>query len=90
MNNTTTYTASEARSKLYKLIRSASKGLKSFEIKLRGSDPVVLISKSELESWQETIDILNSPEEAKAIKKANKQTKTISHQHMLKAIGLKK
>jgi prevent-host-death family protein len=84
---TTTYTASEARSKLYSLIREAAKGLKAFEIKLRGSEPVVLMSKEELESWQETLDILSNPEEVKAINKARKSKKFISHEQVLKKLG---
>lgn len=88
MNDTMTYTASEARKKLYRLIRQASRGLRSYEIKLRGSDPVVLMSKAELESWQETLDILSNPKEAKTLKKAMKETSAIAHNDMLKAIGL--
>lgn len=84
----TTYTASEAREKLYALIKSASQGLRVFEIKLRGKDPVLLINKAELESWLETLDILSNPEEAKAVRKAKKEKKTISHQDLLKEFGL--
>ena len=87
--NTTTYTASKARQNLYQLIRLASKGLRAYEINLRGADPVLLLNKAELESWLETLDILNSPEEIKTIRTAKKQKKTISHQQMLKQIGLK-
>lgn len=88
MNNTTTYTASEARKKLYSLIKSVAKGLHAYEIKLRGEDSVVLINKSELESWQETLDILSSPEETKSVRKAKKEKKLISHAQMLKELGL--
>ncbi|OGD62017.1 hypothetical protein A2160_00430 [Candidatus Beckwithbacteria bacterium RBG_13_42_9] len=86
--NVTTYTASEARDKLYGLIKSASKGLRSYEIKLRGSDPVLLINKTELESWLETLDILSNPQEIKSIRKAKKEKKTFSHQQMMKSLGL--
>ena len=58
-----TYTASEAREKLYTLIKAASTGLESFEITLRGSNPVIIINKAELESWQETLDILSNKKE---------------------------
>ncbi|MBU0569573.1 type II toxin-antitoxin system Phd/YefM family antitoxin [Patescibacteria group bacterium] len=88
MLNTTTYTASEARKNFYSLIKSASEGLKAFEINLRGTDPVILISKDELESWQETLDVLSSPEEVMAIEKARKEKRTISHSQLLKEIGL--
>lgn len=84
-----TYTASEAREKLYTLIRAVgSSGLKAFEITLRGSEPVVLVNKAELESWQETFDILINKKEIAGIRRARKQKKTISHSKMLSALGL--
>lgn len=86
---TTTLTASDARKKFYSLIKSASKGLQVYEIVLRGADPVVLISKEELESWQETLDILSNPEEVKAIEKARKEKKSIPHEQVMKEFGLK-
>lgn len=90
MNYSATLTASQARENLYFIIKKTSQGLKNFVINLRGSDPVVLISQKELESWQETIDILQSKSEIKAIRQAKKQKKTISHTNMLKEIGLAK
>jgi len=89
MNNTTTYSASEARKNLYSLIKSASKGLKAVEINLRGSEPVVIISKAELESWLETLDMLSNPEEARVVRKARNEKKVVSHNKLLKEIGLK-
>ncbi len=88
--NVITYTASEARAKLYTLIKAASTGLKSFEITLRGSDPVLIINKSELESWQETFDILSNKTEITGLRKARKQIRNIPHDKMLKSIGIKK
>ncbi|OGG03852.1 hypothetical protein A2W14_04905 [Candidatus Gottesmanbacteria bacterium RBG_16_37_8] len=82
------YTASEARKNLYNLIRSAAKGLKTYEIKLRDSDPVVLVNKAELEAWQETLDILSNPAEIKVIRQAKKEKKTISHKELLKSLNL--
>lgn len=87
--NTTTYTVSEARKNLYDLVKSAAKGLKAYEITLRGEEEsVVLINKSELEAWQETLDILSSSTEIEAIRQGKKTKKTFSHDEMLKAIGL--
>lgn len=84
-----TYTVSEARKNLYDLVRSAAKGLSAYEIKLRGEDDsVILMSKAELEAWQETLDLLSSPEEIKAIRIGRRQKKTLSRKQMLKAIGL--
>lgn len=88
LSNLKTYSASEARENLYALIKSAAKGTRAYEIKLRGSDPVIVLSKAELDSWQETLDILSSPDEVAAIRRARKQTKTISHEQLLKKLGL--
>lgn len=88
MLNIATVTASEARADLYSLIKSAGKGLKSYEITLRGEVPVVLMSKAELESWMETLDVLNSPSEIKAVRKARKEKGSVPHSEMLKAVGL--
>lgn len=86
MIHTSTITASEARANLYSIIRKASKGFVSFEIKLRGIEPVVLISKEELEGWLETLDILSSPEEVEAIKEAKKEKGAISLEALLKEL----
>ena len=88
MINTSVVTASEARDDLYNIIRKASKGLRSFEIKLRGVGPVILISKEELERWLETLDIMASPEEVEAIAEGRKTKKTISHEEMEKLLGI--
>jgi prevent-host-death family protein len=84
-----TYTASEAREKLYKLIKAAGTGLASFEITLRGNEPVILINKAELESWQETLDILSNKKEIASIRKAIKQKRVFPHDKVLTSIGLK-
>ncbi|MCJ7739731.1 type II toxin-antitoxin system Phd/YefM family antitoxin [Candidatus Microgenomates bacterium] len=83
-----TLTASQARANLYNLIKSASTGLKAYEITLQGANPVILVNKAELEAWQETLDILSNKGEIASIRKARKQKKAIPHQKMLKAVGL--
>ncbi len=88
LTSSQTLTASEARTKLYSLIKSAGTGLASFEITLKGADPVILISKSELDSWLETLDILSNREEVDAIRKSGKEKKNISHKKMLALVGL--
>lgn len=91
MNTTATLTVSEARENLYDLVRAASRGLKTYEITIRGEDDsVVLINRSELEAWQETLDILSSRGEITAVRQARKEKKTISHQNLLKEFGLTK
>ena len=81
-------TASDARTNLYDLIKSAGHGLRGYEISLRGSKPVVLMSKEEFESWQETLDILQNKDEAATIRKARREKKTISHTTMLRKLKL--
>lgn len=88
MLNISTLTASEARQDLYNLIRKASKGPRAFEIKLRGVDSVVLISKEELEGWLETLDIMSSHEEVKAIEEGKKSKKFISWESIKKEFNL--
>lgn len=88
VSNLKTYTASEAREKLYSLIRTAGSGLRAFEIILRGNEPVILINRAELESWQETLDILSNKKEIASIRKARRQKKTIPHQAVSRKIGL--
>lgn len=89
MKQLTTLTASEAREDLYTLIKTVSNGLRSYEINLRGANPVVLISKSEIESWLETLDILSSPEEMKAINESKKDKRVFSHADVFKKLGLR-
>jgi prevent-host-death family protein len=86
--NQTTRTASQARKDFYNLIRKAGTGLQTFEITLQGSEPAILMSKSELESWRETIDILSQKEEINNIRTAKKQKQTIPHKKMLQELGI--
>lgn len=88
MDYITPLTASEARENLYTLIKTVSGGLRSYEINLRGSNPVVLISKSEIESWLETLDVLSSPEEFEVIKAGKKEKRLISQSDILKRLNL--
>jgi len=84
----TVYSASDARQNLYSLIKSASSGLKTIEINLRGSEPVLMINKAEVESWLETLDLLSSKEESKAVRKSMVDKKFISHENLKKKLGV--
>ena len=88
MLNLQTLTASEARENLYTLVKSASQGLKSYQINLRGADPVVLINKEELDSWLETADIMSNSTEAQAIRTSRKEKSGISHKKLISSLGL--
>jgi len=81
----TTIAATKARSNFYSLIKNVSQGLKTFEITLRGQDPVVLINKQDLESLQETAEILSIPGARQSIIKGLSQSRTkhLSHQQIL-------
>ncbi len=76
MMKTKTVTASEARADLYHLIDQASKGLTAVEIVSRGKEPVVMMSKTELDAWEETLDVLSSPNEMAAIRSGKKDIET--------------
>lgn len=84
----TTYSASEARANFYNILKDVSSGLVTYEITHRGEQPVVMISKDEFESWQETLDIISQPTELTAIRKAKKEKKLVSHKEVLKELGL--
>lgn len=90
LNTYTTYTASEARDNLYDLVRSAGKGLRSYEITLRGAKPVILMSREELDNWMETFDVMSNPEEVRAIKAGKKSKKSIPLEKLLKEPDLSK
>lgn len=54
-----TISASKARDNLYKILDEVKNGLKSYTITLRGEAQAVVINPEELESWEETLDILS-------------------------------
>ena len=83
-----TYNASEARQNLYSLIKSASTGMRAIEINLRGSEPVLMINKAEVESWLETLDLLSSNEELKVVRKGLVEKKFISEEDLKRKLGI--
>ena len=84
MDSFSSLTASEARQNFYRVVKDVARGLGSYEIRLRGADSVVIVNRDELESWLETLDILSSPEEAKAVRKAKRERKLIPLARLLK------
>ena len=83
-----TYSINEARDNLYSLVKSAAKGTRAYEIGTRSGESVILLAKTEVESWLETLDILTSSSEIAAVRKSRKQKKTVSHKDVLKTLGL--
>ncbi|MEI6691047.1 MAG: type II toxin-antitoxin system Phd/YefM family antitoxin [bacterium] len=78
LNKVTTINASDARADFYNLVKMAASGSKTFEITLRDSSTAVLISRDELESWMETLDVMSSPAEVKAIRESMTSDESIS------------
>jgi prevent-host-death family protein len=78
LNKVTTINASDARADFYNLVKMAASGSKTFEITLRDSSTAVLISRDELESWMETLDVMSSPAEVKAIRESMNEKGGIS------------
>lgn len=88
MDTFSSLTASEARQNFYSLIKDVSRGLRSYEIRLRGKEPVVIVNKKELDSWLETLDILSSPEELKKLRLAKKEKRLVPHKQALEELGI--
>jgi PHD/YefM family antitoxin component YafN of YafNO toxin-antitoxin module len=86
--NTISYTASNARKNLYTLIKTAAAGLNTIEINLRHTDPVVMMSKSDYDSWLETLDIMSNSEEIATIRRSLKSKTRITHLQLKKKLGL--
>lgn len=68
----TTISITKARTNLYDLVEDVSKG-KRVGITNRGETRVVLISQAELESLEETLDILSDPKALRELKEAEEQ-----------------
>ncbi len=70
-----TITLTEARKKLFKIASEVKSPNTSYHLTMSGKDGVVLISKEEFESWQETLEILSEPETIKDLKLAENDFK---------------
>ncbi len=65
--------ASKARNNLYKILDEVKNGLKSYTITLRGEAQAVVINPEEVESWEETLDILSDNKLLKQLLISNKE-----------------
>jgi len=70
-----TIAISDARNNLPKLIDDVAEYMKRFVISVSGKPKAVLISAEELESLEETAEILSDPQTYKSIMKGYKQAK---------------
>ncbi len=51
--------ANEARSNFYHILNEVNSNLRQFTITLRGKQQAVILSAEELQSWQETLEIIS-------------------------------
>ena len=88
---TVTYT--EARNNLAPLLDRAVEDREAITIKRRGSEDVVLIAASELESLRETAHLLRSPANARRLEAAHAQAvrgkgRAVSLDHLEAQLGV--
>ena len=67
-----TFTASEARGELFRLIKEASRSHRTFSITHKDGD-AVLMSKEDYESLIETLELLSIPGFLESVKKAKRE-----------------
>ncbi len=70
-----TLTASDARTNFYDLADEASKNSRRFTITLHGKPSVVIMSLDEVESLEETIDVMSDPELVESIRRGEEDIK---------------
>lgn len=68
-------TVSDARANLYDMMEEVRKYLKRFIITHRGKPQAVLMPIEDLESWEETLDILSNKKLMADIRQAEKERK---------------
>lgn len=67
--------ASQARSNFYDMLEEVSKTLKRFVITRRGRAEAVVMSPEEVESWEETMEIMSNKQLMKDIKEGLEDVK---------------
>jgi len=69
-------TVSDARTNLYDMMEEVRKYLRRFVITYHGKPQAVLMPVEDLESWEETLDILSNRKLMADLRKAEKDRKT--------------
>ena len=88
-----TISASKARNNFYKILDEVKNGLKSYTITLRGEAQAVVINPEELESWEETLDILSDNKLIAQILKSQGEIKSgdyINEDDLIKKLNISK
>lgn len=86
-----TLTVSQARENLYDLVEEVTNHLRSFIITHHGQPTAVLVPVEELDSWQETFEIMSNKKLLRDIKQAEKEIKagkTISRKKAERLLGV--
>lgn len=84
------YTATEARKKLYKLLREARNPGNRVTITLEGQDPMVILPEDELDSWIETLEVMSDPQLVRDIREAEERKDFMPLEDFIKELGWKK
>ncbi len=71
----TTFTASQTRANIYNMLDQVKDNLAQFIISHKGVPTAALIPLEELESWQETLEIMSDKKLMKQIKQGEKELK---------------
>jgi len=82
-----TISASQARNNFYEILDEVSGKLKKFVITRRGSAQAVVMNPEEVESWEETMEIMANKNLVRDIRKAEKEIaagKTTRYENLLK------
>ena len=88
-----TISSSKARNNFYKILNEVKNGLKSYTITLRGEAQAVTINPEELESWEETLDILSDNKLVAQILKSQGEIKSgdyLSEDDLMKKLSISK
>jgi len=88
-----TISASKARNNFYKILDEVKNGLKNYTITLRGEAQAVVINPEEVESWEETLDILSDNKLVAQILKSQEEIKSgdyLSEDDLIKKLNISK
>jgi antitoxin YefM len=88
-----TISASKARNNFYKILDEVKNGLKNYTITLRGEAQAVVINPEEVESWEETLDILSDNKLVAQILKSQEEIKSgdyINEDDLIKKLNISK
>jgi antitoxin YefM len=86
-----TISASHARNNFYNILKNVDKKVDSYTITIRGEAKAVVMNPDEVESWQETIDIMSDKNLVADILKSELEIskgETVSEEFLLRELGI--